>query len=908
MARNSFTTTSPEARASFDRLMMLSSSPLPDITEFAAKKPKATALRSGSAAVPIPASAIKTFTSAADVLRSANAGAEDSEDFIEEPERPAPKERTTKPARKAIRAPKRVAKEVIELSSDGVMPDGHKDDTHARREGEMRNDAEGSPIGAKPWRRYKAPVHPGDKVKGTESEPVEPQAKTKVQKKKKNTDETVSRHFAKSDGPVRPPKEDSAPEPIHLEPAVQRRRDWTPPREDTRPETCPTPTASPGANQEHTSPSSSLTEDKSTKEDIFRNLHEAYAHKLTDQTKCAPNNPQPISLGKRKVIDMISGGQPSNQASSEISPVKKKAPKKKPRTITELATAAYAPKPVDLQEDPPKEGDSILEYFDVDRKGNVSKVTSGKGKGKATKVTKRKAPPKQPVLLSPQAAMRQSARQDFVFGTSSQLVREESPTFLRDLQAALRASNTISKEESQAVEDPPCPRYLALRSTNQGGGLWSVSARDEDGEVVDIETNDLVGSPFPEDDAVAILDPWKDLPPELPIASGTETETAEPSLIEIERMPVATSSTPPPPPVPKSHFFLTQPKASIRAAAAVAGDTDPPGSLVEDPYPLIIDLLQESDAPPPSNQEQSQEDVRQISPEMPRKIQKTQPNYELYTDAKLAKEVSSFGFKPVKSRSGMLALLQQCWESRSRAPIGVASFSTTSSPKGKKKASPAAPTPTTSPPPKKPRAKTKKVPDVGDSDNAAASEGASTTSPPKKRGRPRKDASKTAGPSNAAMLPPPVSTPKRRKATTQRRAEIADSDIDSDDSADFSSPEEVFTSPGGGTVDVSINEDTEISLDLSPTAQQSELFSHITRAVTSAPRTTDPENPSWHEKMLMYDPIILEDLAAWLNTGQLTRVGYDGEASPVDVKKWCESRSICCLWRGTHRGKERKRL
>ncbi|KAH8788961.1 structure-specific endonuclease subunit SLX4 [Diaporthe sp. PMI_573] len=915
MARSSFIATSPEARGSFDRLMMLSSSPLPDITEFAPKKPKATTLRSGSAAVPIPASATKTFTSAADLLRSAQAGADDSADFIDEPERPAPRERTTKPARKTNKAPKRVAKEVIELSSDGVTPNGNKDDTHTRHEGGIRDGTEGSPLGAKPWKRYKALADLGDKDKDMSAEAVEPQAKAKVQRKKKTNDETVSKYIANKDGATRPRTTKPAPEPINLEPAVQRRGDWTPPPEDTHPETFPTPTAPLDANQERTSPALPRTEDGSTREDIFRNLHEAYALRVTDQTERVPNNAQPIALGKRKVIDMTSGGQPSKQTSNGVSPTKTKAPKKKPRTITELATAAYAPKPVDLQEDPIKEGDSILEYFDVDRKGNVSKATTAKGKGKTTKVTKKKAPPKQPVLLSPQAAMRQSARQDFVFGTSSQLVREESPTFLRDLQAALRASNITTSEES--VGDLPHPRDLALESMKRSGGLWSVSARDEDGELVDVGAMDLVGSHFPEDDdAVAILDPWKDLPPELPAVSGTETETAEPSLIEIESMPVATSNISSQPPVPKSHFFLTQPKVTIKAAA-VATAADSSESLIKDTVPLITDLLQEGDAPPPSNQEQSEEDIRQISPAMPRKIQKTRLNYELFTDSKLAKEVSSFGFKPVKSRRGMLALLDQCWESRSRAPIGVASFSTSalsSSPKGKKKVPAVAPTTTTSPPPKKPRARTKKVPDAAASDSAAATEGASNTSSPKKRGRPRKDASMAAGPSNTTMMPPPpkaqpaASTPKRRKATIKPRAEIADSDLDSDDSAGLSSPEKVFTSPGGRAVDMSINEDTEISLDLSPTAQQSVLFNHITRAVTSAPRTTDPENPSWHEKMLMYDPIILEDLATWLNTGQLTRVGYDGEASPMDVKKWCESRSICCLWRGTSRGKERKRL
>jgi hypothetical protein len=109
-------------------------------------------------------------------------------------------------------------------------------------------------------------------------------------------------------------------------------------------------------------------------------------------------------------------------------------------------------------------------------------------------------------------------------------------------------------------------------------------------------------------------------------------------------------------------------------------------------------------------------------------------------------------------------------------------------------------------------------------------------------------------------------------------------------------------------MDLSITDDTETSLLASPTTQQVSLFRYITQAVVGAPRSADPANPSWHEKMLMYDPVILEDLTAWLNAGQLDRVGYEGEVAPGDVKRWCESRSVCCLWRVNLRGKERKRL
>ena len=125
-------------------------------------------------------------------------------------------------------------------------------------------------------------------------------------------------------------------------------------------------------------------------------------------------------------------------------------------------------------------------------------------------------------------------------------------------------------------------------------------------------------------------------------------------------------------------------------------------------------------------------------------------------------------------------------------------------------------------------------------------------------------------------------------------------DSESDDpfaSTAPSSPDqqsELFSSPP--VVDLSITEDTETSLIGRPTTQDVSVFSYITRAVVDAPRTKDPANPSWHEKMLMYDPIILEDLTAWLNAGRLDQVGFDGEVAPEDVKKWCESKSVCCLW------------
>jgi len=83
--------------------------------------------------------------------------------------------------------------------------------------------------------------------------------------------------------------------------------------------------------------------------------------------------------------------------------------------------------------------------------------------------------------------------------------------------------------------------------------------------------------------------------------------------------------------------------------------------------------------------------------------------------------------------------------------------------------------------------------------------------------------------------------------------------------------------------------------------------------------------------MLLYDPIVLEDLAGWLNGGVLLPyvraqegegwdsvvVGGDGAGEgmcregaeagvelikPALLQKWCEENSICCLWRNGLRG------
>jgi hypothetical protein len=152
-----------------------------------------------------------------------------------------------------------------------------------------------------------------------------------------------------------------------------------------------------------------------------------------------------------------------------------------------------------------------------------------------------------------------------------------------------------------------------------------------------------------------------------------------------------------------------------------------------------------------------------------------------------------------------------------------------------------------------------------------------------------------------------IRTPKKSKKKVKESAEeeIYDSETQQTPSPPRRHPSQIGTPPL--PLKLSTSAGIETSPDLSPASTQKVLFTHITKAVTSATPSKDPQNPSWHEKILLYDPIILEDLTAWLNTGALQKTGWDGEVEPKEVKKWCESKSICCLWRENLRGGVRSR-
>ncbi|KAI6945449.1 hypothetical protein KC341_g60 [Hortaea werneckii] len=100
------------------------------------------------------------------------------------------------------------------------------------------------------------------------------------------------------------------------------------------------------------------------------------------------------------------------------------------------------------------------------------------------------------------------------------------------------------------------------------------------------------------------------------------------------------------------------------------------------------------------------------------------------------------------------------------------------------------------------------------------------------------------------------------------------------------------------------------------------LFPQITHAIRTQNPSTNPSQPSWNQRILLYDPIVLEDLTAWLNEKRGIKIpvqrkvakkhqparAKSGERKDIDdnddqevevkdeevrcwmVQKWCEER------------------
>ncbi|KAK2599931.1 5'-flap endonuclease [Conoideocrella luteorostrata] len=848
------------------RLLVPSSSPdLPPMQDILSQQPKRPAIKSGSKAMPIPDDAISIFTSACDLWKSAqatqisNSRAKatgkttliDDIDVILPPTQHSPKIKT--PARR-----------VKQRKNNGKAKQ-HVDDGDPQA-GEVGEPAE------QPWKKFKPKTPEKDAAQvsyikksevpstmnlATSSTAVEACSPTDVLPRK-------AKYVA---------KKWDLDEPLQLEPAMERRKDWTPPpkqaiiipdSDTSQPEA---DSAKLEDGEEATSFGSLLDGYKCSDSGV----DESIAHSYDSDSK------------KRKLTSAQSDITIIPPPVSVVKPVaKQRAPRKKPRTITGLATAAYKQptqvESVDAEQDAARPPQSAV---------HSKAATTAKPRKRPSKSKKKPEPPK-PVLFSPETALKQVAQQDFVFGTSSQLATEKSPTFLRNLQRAMRTSNQLDDIDFTTPLNSDAIELMEPRPK-----LWDAAARDADGDLFDLEVINLTEGDSGLPQTPGNIDPFgyfkgdDKSSPQLPrLGKPTGPVEDDGGFVNLSDIlpDVVSNNANPEPKSPRYSEYSPFPKLRSR--------TEPVRpSTIEEPETNSTQLLQ-SPGPADGNRP-------------------SRPALEQYTDAQLAKEVSRYGFKAIKRRSAMITLLDQCWQQKnaSRLPQVRLKSTAVSCPKS---------TTTTSPAGKRVRGRPRKN-SADESQLQEPPPSAQVPQTPKQpRGRPRKDSQTSWATKPRASKQPVTPTRVRNSITAPEKLavttviEIPDSEAEPastlcSSSTPSPSPSSTFSSPRQVDLTMSLDEDTELSLSMTPTDKQSNLFEHITKAVMTAPRTTTPTQPSWYEKILLYDPIVLEDLASWLNSGQLTRVGCDEEVHPAELKKWCESKSICCLWRVNLRGKERKR-
>ncbi|KAF2996201.1 5'-flap endonuclease [Curvularia kusanoi] len=651
---------------------------------------------------------------------------------------------------------------------------------------------------------------------------------------------------------------------LDLEEAVSRRRDWTPPRDTV----AQSPSTLSTGKENRPLPAE------------FTNLVSNFTYE--SPTAKASNNPPPSDAAKLKVTSAtkrrraelaeLPGVQTVARA---LSPEKGKAPKKKARTITDLVTGQYAQKDVTSDQGSvtsdffsPRTTTSKVPLNDVStsnaeaptkklahkrsKSRDGSENTTPKAKPRAKKASTKAAPKPKPVaekLLSPTSAVTRMNRQEILFGTSSQLALEESPTTVRQIQQAMRESERDdAAAHSHLLQSPS--RWPRLQRVEGRRGLWRESTRDSDGGLLRDTENVYIPEP----------DRTQDIPLLMDVAR--EDSSVLPDFVDIDDLrpltptaPIAISSDLPTPPESQSQKRTDGPAVTQPGPDEVFDDIDDFGSGL-----------------PPSNQNaESQNSFVDID------------EFES-THTKFTNQVPSSD--PTLPAPPSVATASQPAKRRGRPPktmsaIPAVSVSTSEVARQLPKTPP------------KGCCRFIDIEEILDSEEEVLE--AFSPSPPRMRSL-----------QDSPPLPLTFNIDSSASGQQQKAASIA-------------------------TPIFRILESHLEWVNIRPS-----ICSAITTHIRSVPPTKNPKKPSWHEKILMYDPIILEDFTAYLNTNTKLRtykratqkqikvynaerkmrgnsiLGVEREDQVLAIERdlevymvrdWCQEMSICCIHAKESRGR-----
>ncbi|KAL9000991.1 MAG: hypothetical protein Q9169_000475 [Polycauliona sp. 2 TL-2023] len=577
-------------------------------------------------------------------------------------------------------------------------------------------------------------------------------------------------------------------------------------------------------------------------------------------------NAQPVT--KKHKLNLVAGIAPTG--SKAIVSKRSKSPRKKQQTITDKATAPFA-------FDGEAGASTIRNYFPNAPQGTspgtfklgpqheASKLGTDKhdqpGKIKSSKPKAKKKSKEIPMLHSPGLAVREANSQDLVFGTCSQLAREESPIFIRDLQQAFRESEAIDEsqpllqgQDSQLSAKSASSSSSTTRLPAGARNLWSVAARNDEGHLLDVEFMNLVDSPqvpcsFQPEPDIGSIEKEKSIAP----SAVVDTTAVDTDWRTIDSLVIEKAAASP-------HLIQQEVDNALPRSVAEA-------SLRARPR---------NQSPIKKSSHRTNQKLSTIAGNS----NLAMPNYKGYTDVDLKTAVSKTGFKAMRKRETRISHLEECWYAeQSRKGLQANPADTCA---------------------------------LATSSNVRADEATKPGSPVKKRGRPRKIASSVDGENGAATRTVPSKKPRGRPKKDTSGSPITSTSPVKAYLATDSLQQDSFPLPGlsgrDGPVILPAPHKMYTTSTRVKTAQRFAPFlATITVAVMNYPPTHNAQNLTPYEKMLLYDPVVLEDFAQWLNNEGLKHVGCDETVDPTIAKLWCESQSVCCLWRENLRGGTRAR-
>jgi hypothetical protein len=685
-----------------------------------------------------------------------------------------------------------------------------------------------------------------------------------------------------------------------------------------------------------------------------------FEYAVSDGAVPTRRDPTGEALTKRRRIELADGVAPEVSRKPPDAPpepkpkkAKEKAPKKKPQTITSLATKAYEPvevpppaaqatvssffvaqKPDEANKPMPPGVDESASKPKKPRKPRVKKTDGGPGPGPAvgldasSKTAKAKKVKKTKVrfnedqylakLYAPEEARAEEKHQGFLFGTSSQLAADESPTFIRDMQHAMQQSEALSTtsmdnpEPKSCVKVPTAPRGTLLSLGQAERELWCSAARDSDGNILDLEIQ-MYATESP-----AIPDQKS---PELPsLIHHTDSTAPGPRQVDAPRSAMQTQALPSddswmmlgsddPPPVPSPNA-VTPPDAETLSTTAPKRLATSPIRQRSVLQSLDVNVSPQKELPRSQHRAFATKATSTTEPKRPRgRPPKIAPSASTAATAP-KKRGRPPKQKPTEIISDPPTTMTPSASTGMHKTRDSALPATPPKKRGrppKPKPTPAAAIPTKSPPDRIPPSSS----DFVHIDDVSESDSPTTPSPPRRRGP-------SSPPIAQQLTLEPISSPKAPRPT------ISGALLVKPDDARWAS--------------------------VAPL-----LFPQITAVVKAAPPASAPAQPlSWYEKILLYDPIVLEDLTAWLNgrglmievrrvdkgkkkkgkekekektkmkTREIEKEKMEGddeapdgdgevgeedevevvreELKPWMVQKWCEENSVCCLWREGLRG------